>query len=161
MHALLLLALLAAPPQGSSDGSAGLSAKAVEVRGAAKVAARIVAGGVLFSIQSPGGIGSVTLQRTGATWPAVVQMQIDIRELEGVTAKTAAFSIQSGRKHAEIGEVRNLATRKTTLSKEPVNRFKISRVSLGEKPHILIQLPPVLLQSDAKRIHVQWVDFYR
>jgi len=169
MYALLLLVVLAAPPEspsqqpgGSSSGSSsGSTTAAVKVRGHATVKQRMAAGGVVLRIQSPGGIGHIEIDRKGEGWPANVTLEIDLKELEGVTARTAALSIQSGRKHAEIGEVFDFAAKKTTLSKKPENRFKIERVTIDNKLHIVIQLPPVLLLSSAKSIKIQGVDYYR
>ncbi len=159
---LTLCCLVTGSPEPASGGSSGDSATpAIATRGHEEVKIRTVKGGVALRIHSPGGMGHITIDRQGETWPQNVTLEIDIKELEGVTAKTDAVSIQSGRKHADTGEVSDLKTKKTTLSKKPADRFKIKRAMLDKKPHIVIQLPPVLLQSKARSIRVQWVDFYR
>jgi len=130
-------------------------------------------GNVIFSVKSPSGIGSATLERTEEKWPEAVVVKLHLKGLEsfvvsnGKTKINAAVSRQDGKLRVRLW--------KDEKENEPLDRkspywMEIRAVGTDGKPaneiplkdgHFEMTLPKTMLDKNPKSLSLEWIDFYR
>jgi hypothetical protein len=118
------------------------------------VAVTVGADTTTFTVISPSGIGSASIERTGAAWPASVILRLDLKGLEGIV-------ISNGQTRLSGSVDRNGVTRLEAdgtgeIAKGNPLWMEIKRDQGGLK----MAIPQAMLKT-AKTLMIEWVDFFR
>jgi len=117
--------------------------------------------GVVVEIESKTGIGSATLTRT-RKWPKSVKLRARLSGMESFTVEcgdvTVEWSVSSvGKRQARVS-VRKRGS-KEEVPAEKGSRYFSEVKRVGD--HYEFAVPSALLDSDAKELKLNWIDFYR
>jgi hypothetical protein len=139
-------------------------------RGNDRVGVKVDQDGACFTIRSPMGISSATIQRIDSTWPARMKLRLYLRGLEslkvGNGTATVSAAVASHVSSAGIRVWLNDHEEKTLLENE---RFFMTihkhQIPVETKEPVVsyfeVDLPAALFEANPATIHVDWIDFYR
>ena len=123
----------------------------------------------VIDVRCPFGIGTATIQRIAADWPAKMLVRLHLRGLESLQISrddlTIQWSLQSTGDHAARVSLRE-NRRETTLSQQSPY-FTPLRIVGGEKSiplpegYFELRVPSKLLEDNPNQIRLRWIDFYR
>jgi hypothetical protein len=166
----VLLGLAACSPttsQGIADPTPGAQ-YTVDVSGAGnRVETLSDAGQVVFSVFSPGGIGSARVAVQGE-WPPKILLRLHLDGLENLRLEYAATTIQLSLPVAQpdmaLRTVVVAGENETLVEEESSPYWMPVSLQNNEQPDDLyyeVSLPPDFWDSHATDFSFNWIDFYR
>ncbi len=160
-------------PATAADDSTPSSLRWKLRRAEDRIEARYADEAARLSIQSPSGIGEAVFERTGATWPAKVVLQLHLRGLEslrittGDTVLGAAVGLTEGRMTQRSWRG---ASEERELADNDPWRVKVRAVDAQGRPAtkvpledglLEVEFPEAMLRENPRSITLEWIDFYR
>ena len=130
-------------------------------------------GKVVFSVKSPSGIGSATIERVDKNWPEAVALKLHLKGLESLTVSNGkvklhvAVSSQDGKLRVRLWKDDKEAEQ---LDQKSPYWMDIRIIGADGKPaqelplkdgHFAMILPKAFLKGSPKSLSVQWIDFFR
>lgn len=167
------LFLTAIPGHAAEAGPADLAYQITAKRPADRVSVLCGDHRVVFTVESPSGIGQAEIVRRERTWPPSVTVRLALRGLEHFQLKAGDIELGvSVSSHDQGRRVRvwKAADERVALADDdplfPQVRLldKEGRPTDKGPPEIAaieIALPAALLKSQPKTIEFSWIDFYR
>lgn len=137
------------------------------------VQVQVDGGKVVFSVKSPSGIGSATIERTEDKWPVTVTLKLHLKGLEKLVVSTSkvklnvAVSSQDGKLRVRVWKDDKEAD---LLDAKSPYWMEVRIVGADGKPakelplkdgHFEMTLPKAFLEDHPKSLSVEWIDFYR
>ena len=137
------------------------------------VRAQIDDGKVVFSVKSPSGIGSATIERVEKNWPETVALKLHLKGLENLVVSNGkvklnvAVSSQDGKLRVRLWKDDKEAEQ---LDQKSPYWIDIRIIGADGKPaqelpvkdgHFAMILPKAFLKGSPKSLSVQWIDFFR
>jgi len=136
-----------------------------------RITENINEGGTIFSVRSPSGIGSATIDRD--SWPDRLSLRLYLRGLEGLTISNGSLTLKvsvlshsgnrrllrvvnNGQEHVPEKGSRYWTEIKTfDANGKPVQGLP------GEGGYFEMILPQALFKEGPKTLTIDWIDFYR
>jgi hypothetical protein len=128
---------------------------------------------VTFSVKSPSGIGSATIERVEKTWPEAVALKLHLKGLESLVLSSGKVKLSASVSSQE--EKPRVRLWKDDKEDEPLDRksllwMEVRILGSDGKPApklplkdgwFEMTLPRALLDGKPPSLSVQWIDFYR
>jgi hypothetical protein len=118
------------------------------------VAVTVGADTTTFTVISPSGIGSASIERTGAAWPASVILRLDLKGLEGIV-------ISNGQTRLSGSVDRNGVTRLEADGTREIAKGNPLWMEIERDQGVLKMAIPQAMLKTAKTLMIEWVDFFR
>jgi hypothetical protein len=130
-------------------------------------------GKVIFSVKSPSGIGSATIERVDKNWPEAVALKLHLSGLESLVVANGkdklnvAVSNQEGKLRVRLWKD---GKETDQLDQKSPYWMDIRIIGADGKParelplkdgYFEMTLPKVFLDGSSKSLTLQWIDFHR
>jgi hypothetical protein len=165
-------------PVAAADDSPPIKVTAVQVaaikvtakqRDDDRVAVRTEQDRTTVTVDSPRGISSATLERTGKAWPKTVVLRLNLNGLENLRITAGEVTLEGSVSLPEGKPLLRLWDGKEVAPGDPF-WMDVQVLDKNGKPAeaiplhggcFVLTLPPALLKDNPQSITVRWIDFYR
>lgn len=103
---------------------------------------------ILLNVHSSDGIGSATIRRALDSWPAMVKVRLNLRNLEFFKVGNGTITVE-GRLKSDRWEI------------APAQGSRLPAAIRQMEAFIEIKLPAVLFAREPEAIVLEWIDAYR